>query len=147
MLLGGVSKTLTSSLLWELLDIHFSTDFTSFKSMDKICCVELQRVPLKFHTKYLTHTLKETTFIPSSKFKSSQIVWLICVFETPPFLLMSPWIGADTVIRLVLSGGCIHYVRQPRFADYMNVDIKCKYWMNCLWFHTVVFYPYCILMA
>ena len=27
--------------------------------MGKIFCVEFQRVPLKFHTKYLTHTLKD----------------------------------------------------------------------------------------
>ena len=34
-----------------------------FQCMGKIFCVELQRVPLKFHTKYLTHTLKDTIFI------------------------------------------------------------------------------------
>ena len=27
--------------------------------MGKIFCVEFQRVPLKFHTKYLTHTLND----------------------------------------------------------------------------------------
>ena len=30
-----------------------------FQCMGKIFCVEFQRVPLKFHTKYLTHTLKD----------------------------------------------------------------------------------------
>ena len=34
-----------------------------FHCMGKICCVEFQRVPLKFHTKYLTHTLKDVDFI------------------------------------------------------------------------------------
>ena len=34
-----------------------------FQSMDKIFCMEFQRVPLKFHTKYLTHTLKDMSFI------------------------------------------------------------------------------------
>ena len=34
-----------------------------FQCMDKIFCVEFQRVPLKFHTKYLTHTLKDKIFI------------------------------------------------------------------------------------
>ena len=42
-----------------------------FQCMGKICCVEFQRVPLKFHTKYLTHTLKEADFIHRWKFKSS----------------------------------------------------------------------------
>ena len=34
-----------------------------FQCMGKIFCVEFQRVPLKFHTKYLTHTLKDVDFI------------------------------------------------------------------------------------
>ena len=39
--------------------------------MGKIFCVEFQRVPLKFHTKYLAHTLKDVDFIHIWKFKSS----------------------------------------------------------------------------
>ena len=35
--------------------------------MDKIFCVEFQRVSLKFHTKYLTHTLKDTFFFNSTR--------------------------------------------------------------------------------
>ena len=42
-----------------------------FQCMGKIFCVEFQRVPLKFHTKYLTHTLKDVDFIHMWKFKSS----------------------------------------------------------------------------
>ena len=42
-----------------------------FQSIGKIFCVEFQRVPLKFHTKYLTHTLKDVDFIHRWKFKSS----------------------------------------------------------------------------
>ena len=42
-----------------------------FQCMGKIFCVEFQRVPLKFHTKYLTHTLKDVDFIHRWKFKSS----------------------------------------------------------------------------
>ena len=34
-----------------------------FQCMGKIFCVEFQRGPLKFHTKYLTHTLKDASFI------------------------------------------------------------------------------------
>ena len=44
-----------------------------FQSMGKIFYVEFQRVPLKFHTKYLTHTLKDVDFIHIWKFKSSLI--------------------------------------------------------------------------
>ena len=42
-----------------------------FQCMGKIFCVEFQRVPLKFHTKYFTHTLKDTIFIHMWNFKSS----------------------------------------------------------------------------
>ena len=34
-----------------------------FHCMGKIFCVEFQREPLKFQTKYHTHTLKDTIFI------------------------------------------------------------------------------------
>ena len=35
-----------------------------FQCMGKILCVEFQRFfPLKFHTKYLTHTMKDMIFI------------------------------------------------------------------------------------
>ena len=42
-----------------------------FQCMGMIFCVEFQRFPLKFHTKYLTHTLKDVDFIHRWKFKSS----------------------------------------------------------------------------
>ena len=42
-----------------------------FQCMGKIFCVEFQRVPLKFHTKYLTHTLKDESFMKHWNFKSS----------------------------------------------------------------------------
>ena len=38
-----------------------------FQCMGKIFCVEFQRVPLKFHTKYLAHTLKYVWFIQTWK--------------------------------------------------------------------------------
>ena len=34
-----------------------------FQCMGEIFCVEFQRYPLKFYTKYLTHTLKGMIFI------------------------------------------------------------------------------------
>ena len=43
----------------------------NFQHMGEIFCVEFQRYPLKFHTKYLTHTLKDIIFIQHQIFKSS----------------------------------------------------------------------------
>ena len=59
-----------------------------FQCAGKILCVEFQRKPLKFHTKYLAHSLKETIFIQYRKFKSSQTYALLSVFETPPWSLV-----------------------------------------------------------
>ena len=42
-----------------------------FQCMGMIFCVEFQRYPLKFHSKYLTHTLKDVTFMQHWNFKSS----------------------------------------------------------------------------
>ena len=44
-----------------------------FQWMAKIFCVEFQRGPLKFHAKYLSHTLKDVIFIQHLHFKSSWI--------------------------------------------------------------------------
>ena len=55
-----------------------------FQCMGMIFCVEFQREPLKFHTKYLTHTFKDVDFIHRWKFKSAYIWELIGVFEMPP---------------------------------------------------------------
>ena len=57
-----------------------------FHCMGKIFCVEFQREPLKFHTKYFTHTLKDMFFMWYWNFKSSYIWELIHVFETPPLV-------------------------------------------------------------
>ena len=45
--------------------LKFSTLYENyiFHCMSNIFCVEFQRYPLKFHTKYLTHTLKDMQFV------------------------------------------------------------------------------------
>ena len=65
---GNPSKLPHSQNTYELLNLRalkFSPvdKIYSFRYMSKIFCVEFQRYPLKFHTKYLTHTLKVMIFI------------------------------------------------------------------------------------
>ena len=62
-----------------------------FQSMCKIFCMEFQREPLKFHTKYLTHTWKEMIFIQYWRFRCSQIYKLVNFFETPPGPISIPY--------------------------------------------------------
>ena len=80
--------TVSRNLIWfELIPIAmaadeqtpFSLQFSPvnkmhiFQCMGEIFCMEFQRGPLKFHTKYLTHTFKDAIFIQSWNFKSSWI--------------------------------------------------------------------------
>ena len=75
---GGVKNT------YELLNLRALEFIHIFQFMGKIFCVEFQRVPLKFHTKYLTHTLKDNIFVKYWNFQSSYSKELISIFETPP---------------------------------------------------------------
>ena len=69
--LGGRFKNAYELLNLRALKISMLYKNRIFQCMSKIFCVEFQRVPLKFHTKYLTHTLKDVNFIHRWNFKSS----------------------------------------------------------------------------
>ena len=60
---GGRFKNTYELLNLRALKIPMLYKNRNFQFMSKIFCVEFQRVPLKFHTKYLTHTLKDVNFI------------------------------------------------------------------------------------
>ena len=60
---GGRFKNAYELLNLRALKIPMLYKNRIFQCMGKIFCVEFQRVPLKFHTKYLTHTLKDVNFI------------------------------------------------------------------------------------
>ena len=68
---GGRLKNAYELLNLRALKISMLYKIHIFQCMGKIFCVEFQRVPLKFHTKYHTHTLKDVDFIHGWKFKSS----------------------------------------------------------------------------
>ena len=61
--LGGRFKKTYELLNLRALKFSPVNKMRIFQCMDQIFCVEFQREPLKFHTKYLTHTLKDTIFI------------------------------------------------------------------------------------
>ena len=68
---GGRFKNAYELLNLRALNIPMLYKNRIFQCMSKIFCVEFQRVPLKFHTQYLTHTLKDMNFIHRWNFKSS----------------------------------------------------------------------------
>ena len=84
---GGGGHFKNTYELFNLRALKFSTlcKIIIFQCMVKIFCVEFQREPLKFYTKYPTHTMKDFILIQHWNFKSSQISKLISVFETPPW--------------------------------------------------------------
>ena len=67
---GGHFKNVYELLNLRALKILMLYQNHIFQCMGKVFCVEFQRVPLKFHTKNLTHTLKDVDFIQRWKFKS-----------------------------------------------------------------------------
>ena len=88
---GGFKNTyellnLGALKLSPLIKIHI------FQCMGKIFCVEFQKYPLKFHTKCLTHTLKDMILIHCWNSRSSWISELISVFEMPPRTLYTFWV-------------------------------------------------------
>ena len=68
---GGRFKNTYELLNQRALKFSYVNKIHIFQCMGKIFCVEFQRYPLKFHSKYLTHTLKDVHFIHRWKFKSS----------------------------------------------------------------------------
>ena len=60
---GGRFKNAYELLNLRALKISMLYKIHIFQCMGKIFCVEFQRVPLKFHTKYLAHTLKDKSFM------------------------------------------------------------------------------------
>ena len=59
----GRFKNKYELLYLEALKISMLYKNHIYQCMDKIFCVEFQRVPLKFHTDYLTNILKDVDFI------------------------------------------------------------------------------------
>ena len=57
--MGDVSKKVSELLNLRALKFSPENEMHIFQCMGKIFCVEFQRYPLKFHTKYHTHTLKD----------------------------------------------------------------------------------------
>ena len=63
---GGRFKNMYELLNLRALKFSHVNKIHIFQCMGKIFCVEFQRYPLKFHTKYLTHTI-----LRALRFKSS----------------------------------------------------------------------------
>ena len=68
---GGRFKNTYELLNLRALKFSYVNKIHIFRCMDKIFCVEFQRYPLKFHTKYFTQKLKDMIFMQFWNFKSS----------------------------------------------------------------------------
>ena len=80
---GGGSKWLYQLENVGALESSLFSKLHIFQCVGKIFCMEFQRYPLKFHTIYLTHTLKDTIFI---QFTNAKIYELVHVFLRRPLL-------------------------------------------------------------
>ena len=84
-----------------------------FPCMDEIFCVEFQRYPLKFHTNYLTHTLKDLYIIQIWKFKRSWIWELVSIF------LNTPWTSKTQLEQVA----CLHSEDTPA-ASWLPIPLS-----------------------
>ena len=65
-----------------------------FKCMGKIFCVEFQKYPLKFHTKYLTHTLKDMILCNTKILKALRVKSSYASFKRPSvFYVLTSWLS------------------------------------------------------
>ena len=71
-----------------------------FPCMGEIFWEEFQRYPLKFHIKYLTHTLKDALFAKKCRFMSSQIYELVSHYSD---VIMGTMASQITSIPIVYS--------------------------------------------
>ena len=70
---GGRLKNTHELLNISAQEISLMNNFHIFQWMGKIFCVEFQRYPLKFHTKYLIHTFYGMIFMKHWNIKSSYV--------------------------------------------------------------------------
>ena len=94
---GNVNTSLNFGFtvyLWNkrCISCHLRLKLVIFQCMDKIFCVKFQRNPLKIHSKYLSHTWKETFFIQYWKFNRFQIYELVNFFLNAPRPLWLSWL-------------------------------------------------------
>ena len=92
--------------------------------MGTIFCAEFQRQALKFHTNFLTHTLKDVWFATKWRFKSSQIYEYVAFLNARQVFTMSIYEMGVVSLYLRRSAG-VHVRDQgmsilwvPKFTDW-----------------------------
>ena len=70
----GHFKNTCELLIPRSLECSYLNEIHIFQRIGKEFCVEFQRVHLKFHTKFITHTLKETNFVECCVIKQNHMV-------------------------------------------------------------------------
>ena len=116
---------------YELLNPRALKIWTLYK---KIFCVEFQRFPLKFHTKYLTHTLKYADFIHRWKFKGLDLRAHKCFWKAPliHLLKMDSWWVELCRSSLSSTWSCLNI--KTIFPDMGISIIKIRQSWDCLIF-------------
>ena len=104
---GGRFKNAYELLNLRALRISMLYKSHIFQCMGKIFCVEFQRVPLKFHTKYLTHTLKDKSLWNIEILRALRVKSSYKFLKRPPGLLRHLNIGIHGVDNTVQTGLCI----------------------------------------
>ena len=89
--------------------------------MDKIFCVEFQRYPLKFHTKYLTQTLTDVILLRSEDLRA---LWL-----SRKRFWNAPWSIETFLFWLFVLVLCVSWYFSPTlppYFSYQRIEISCN---------------------
>ena len=122
---GNRFKNIYELVNMGVLKFSFVNKLYTFQCIGKIFCVEFERVPLKFYTKYIICTLKDNIFIKCWKFKSSRIYKLVWVFEMHP-----PPPTVPRIYKVPYSASAVAEVYIGKIYEYLTttkVELNCVY--------------------
>ena len=128
LVLGGRFKNVYEFLKLRPLQSSFINKLQIFQCMGKIFCVIFQRYPLKFHTKYLTHTLKDTILFDVENSRAPRFMSLYAFLKRPPSWFyrypsgLLHWHGLIYWDQLIGPGKCGYNLKSVIF-NLIRIDI------------------------
>ena len=126
---GGISKSHMIFFYPRALTISMFHKYHTFLCLGKISCVEFQRYPLKFYTKYLTKTLKDIYFIWRQKMKSTLSFKSSFIFFKPSPQQVTSTSG-DHFTKIYLSTQIDQYFSSLSYIFFIWFEGGCEYQLN-----------------
>ena len=119
-------RNIIAVIISTLYDIYISISLSIYIYLSKIFCLWFQKVPLKSHTKYLTHTLKEKLI------HKAELLWDLTFKSSWSFLKQFPVCGRAGECHLLLGTDqkptgfvtidfCVQYIMDGDYSQWKGV--------------------------